>query len=95
MSTLHAKIAQSNGDYYLSDMGSSNGTWLNGNKMKKQEPQRVRPGDEISIGKKGVSDLTYKIKQVHNSVWDQLLKLDPNALHEEEKKNEEKEAVAA
>lgn len=94
VSTLHVKFFQSEGDYYISDLGSKNGTWLNGNKMKKQERQRVCPGDEISIGEKNVSKLTYKVKQVHNSVWDQLIKMDPNADHQEEKK-QQREAVPA
>lgn len=75
--TLHAKLTPQDGDFYISDLGSVNGTWLNGDKMKKQDRQRVRPGDEIVLGQKGVSGLTFKIKQVHNSVWDQLLEIDP------------------
>ena len=75
--TLHAKLYQEDGDYYVMDLGSKNGTWLNGDKVKRQERQRVTPGDEVMFGKKGVSDLTYKVKQVHNSVWDQLMELDP------------------
>ena len=75
--TLHAKLTPQDGDFYISDLGSANGTWLNGDKMKKQDRQRVRPGDEIVVGQKGVSGLTFKIKQVHNSVWDQLSEIDP------------------
>lgn len=46
----HALIER-NGDYYtLTDLGSTNGTFLNGKALAPRQPQRLRPGDRIKIG---------------------------------------------
>jgi hypothetical protein len=46
----HALIER-NGDYYtLTDLGSTNGTLLNGQQLKPRQPQRLRPGDRIKVG---------------------------------------------
>ncbi len=46
----HALIER-NGDYYtLTDLGSTNGTLLNGKHLAPRQPQRLRPGDRIKIG---------------------------------------------
>src|ERR1035438_10202736 len=49
VSSQHARITQeSDGSYTLIDLGSSNGTLLNGKKVKKAA---LRPGDEIRLGR--------------------------------------------
>jgi hypothetical protein len=46
----HALINR-DGDYYpLTDLGSTNGTLLNGALVPQRTPQRLRPGDRIKIG---------------------------------------------
>ena len=46
----HALIER-NGDYYtLTDLGSTNGTFLNGKALAPRQPQRLRPGDRIKVG---------------------------------------------
>jgi eukaryotic-like serine/threonine-protein kinase len=46
----HAVIDR-DGDYYtLTDLGSTNGTLLNGAMIAQRAPQRLRPGDRIKIG---------------------------------------------
>src|SRR5689334_21960762 len=46
----HAVINR-DGDYYtVTDLGSTNGTLLNGALLPQRSPQRLRPGDRIKIG---------------------------------------------
>jgi hypothetical protein len=46
----HALINR-DGDYYtLTDLGSTNGTLLNGALVPQRTPQRLRPGDRIKVG---------------------------------------------
>lgn len=47
ISAQHAKIIFQNGRYYVSDCGSSSGTWLNGHLL--QEPEALRDKDRISV----------------------------------------------
>ena len=48
-STRHARISQSGDDWYVEDLGSTNGTYLDRNKVA--GPTRVPPGTPIRIGK--------------------------------------------
>ncbi|MGH3977673.1 MAG: FHA domain-containing protein FhaB/FipA [Pseudonocardiaceae bacterium] len=48
-STRHARLAFSDGDWYLEDLGSTNGTYLE--RVKVTAPSRVPPGAPIRIGK--------------------------------------------
>lgn len=47
VSRKHAKISMSNGQVIIQDMGSTNGTFVNGEKIKRV---RLREGDRILIG---------------------------------------------
>jgi hypothetical protein len=47
-SSSHARIDNRGGAMYLEDMGSTNGTYLNGHKVKSAEP--LGTGDTIRIG---------------------------------------------
>jgi pSer/pThr/pTyr-binding forkhead associated (FHA) protein len=49
VSRRHAEIREENGAWLLRDLGSSNGTFLNGQRVATE--QTLRPGDEISFGK--------------------------------------------
>jgi pSer/pThr/pTyr-binding forkhead associated (FHA) protein len=48
-STMHAKIYQSEGRYYVEDLGSTNGTYVNGRRIN--SPTELRSGDTIKIGR--------------------------------------------
>jgi len=48
-SNLHAKIYQMEGRYYVEDLGSTNGTYVNGRRIN--YPTELRPGDRIKIGR--------------------------------------------
>ncbi|MBF0493139.1 MAG: FHA domain-containing protein [Deltaproteobacteria bacterium] len=49
ISRKHAQIMQEGEDYYLVDLKSGNGTYLNGKKIRPVEKQLLRPGDLIKI----------------------------------------------
>ena len=68
----HASLFRENGDFWLMDLGSAEGTWLNGNRIRIQQKQKVTPGDEVAVGRKNSQELTFKVKMVHPSVWDQV-----------------------
>ena len=48
-STRHARISQSGNEWYVEDLGSTNGTYLD--RTKVSGPTRVTPGSPIRIGK--------------------------------------------
>jgi pSer/pThr/pTyr-binding forkhead associated (FHA) protein len=47
-SSRHARFQIAHGLWYVEDLGSTNGTWLNGRRI--HAPQRVKKGDKIRIG---------------------------------------------
>ena len=47
-STRHARIAQQGDDWYVEDLGSTNGTYLNQRKVT--GPSVLRVGDRITVG---------------------------------------------
>jgi hypothetical protein len=47
-SGVHARLFSRGGGYYVEDMGSTNGTYLNGEPLT--GPQPLHPGDRIRIG---------------------------------------------
>jgi ABC transport system ATP-binding/permease protein len=48
VSRVHCRIDERNSDYVVSDMNSSNGTWVNGVRLK--TPQKLKIGDFIKLG---------------------------------------------
>jgi pSer/pThr/pTyr-binding forkhead associated (FHA) protein len=51
VSRIHAAIERSDDVLTLVDMGSSNGTQLNGQRLKPDQPRVLRDGDEVRFGK--------------------------------------------
>lgn len=51
VSRIHAVIARSDDTLTLVDMGSANGTHLNGQRLAPDQPRVLRDGDEIRLGK--------------------------------------------
>ena len=49
VSQLHARLFQRDGQYYLEDLGSTNGTYLNRSKVTAPTP--IRKGDRLQVGK--------------------------------------------
>jgi serine phosphatase RsbU (regulator of sigma subunit)/pSer/pThr/pTyr-binding forkhead associated (FHA) protein len=48
LSRRHAEIISANGGWVLKDLGSANGTYLNGNRVERDS--QLRPGDRIRLG---------------------------------------------
>lgn len=51
VSRRHALLRVDRRQLLLVDLGSSNGTWLNGTQLSSQEPIRLENGDELRLGK--------------------------------------------
>lgn len=55
-SRLHAELVWVNGDLQIRDLGSTNGTWVNGARLSAPEPRSPSPyrslvaGDRIHLG---------------------------------------------
>lgn len=49
ISRVHCKVTQSGGKTYLADLGSSNGTYVNGKKLADGQLVQIRPGDRIRL----------------------------------------------
>jgi pSer/pThr/pTyr-binding forkhead associated (FHA) protein len=47
-SNQHARFLIAHGLWYVKDLGSTNGTWLNGRRI--HAPQRLKKGDKVKIG---------------------------------------------
>lgn len=50
VSRQHAMITRSNNSYTLTDLGSTNGTWLNASRLIAQKPYPLRSGDQVRLG---------------------------------------------
>jgi len=52
VSRKHARIVRRNGAYFIEDLGSTNGTFVNrGRRLLPGTPQVLSEGDEIIVGK--------------------------------------------
>ncbi|MDC0839461.1 FHA domain-containing protein, partial [Limnoraphis robusta] len=51
VSRTHANIRLEGDAYYIEDVGSSNGTYINNIPLPKGNRHRLRPGDRIALGK--------------------------------------------
>lgn len=50
VSRMHAKIFEENGELYLQDLNSTNGSFLNGLQLETNEILKIKIGDEIGFG---------------------------------------------
>jgi pSer/pThr/pTyr-binding forkhead associated (FHA) protein len=50
VSRRHARLARQRAGYYLEDLGSTNGTWLNQRALPVGQPVPVCDGDELRLG---------------------------------------------
>ena len=49
VSQFHARIYSKNGSWYVEDLGSTNGTYLN--RQRVSSPAEIQAGDQVRIGK--------------------------------------------
>ena len=47
-SSVHARVYRRNGELWLEDLGSTNGTWLNDERVR--IPSRLQRGDRVKVG---------------------------------------------
>lgn len=55
VSRLHAQIESIYSDYYIKDLGSSNGTWVNGRRIEPHQLVPIENGDQIRLGRLMIS----------------------------------------
>lgn len=54
ISRIHILVSIKRGEIYISDQGSSNGTFINGEKIESKRLIHVKPSDDIKLGKSDV-----------------------------------------
>ena len=50
VSRRHARLNRRGEHWYVRDMGSTNGTWVNGRRLAAEEEALLGQGDEIELG---------------------------------------------
>ena len=53
ISRYHAKVEKTEGIYYIIDLNSTNGTFVNGRRLKAQEPNVMIAGDKVAFANIG------------------------------------------
>ena len=61
VSRVHADIRIEGDSYYIEDIGSSNGTYINNNPLLKGNRHKLREGDRISFGKGDLVSFLFKV----------------------------------
>ncbi|NJN08195.1 MAG: FHA domain-containing protein [Richelia sp. RM2_1_2] len=61
VSRIHADIRVEGDAYYIEDVGSSNGTYVNGMSLLPGNRHRLRPGDKVSMGKGDLVSFLFQI----------------------------------
>jgi pSer/pThr/pTyr-binding forkhead associated (FHA) protein len=51
VSRRHAKVHQKGNRFYIEDVGSANGTFLNGQRLTPYLPHPLQNGDEVQLGR--------------------------------------------
>ncbi|MBD2625013.1 FHA domain-containing protein [Trichormus variabilis] len=66
-SRIHAQIQVTGGVYFLEDLGSSNGTFLNNTKLEAKTPYQLNIGDQISLGQGNAITFVFQYQQNQQS----------------------------
>ncbi|MBD2499385.1 FHA domain-containing protein [Anabaena azotica] len=67
VSRIHAQIWISGGEYYITDLGSSNGTYVNGVRLQAKVFCTLNPGDTIALGQGDKVTFLFRVKQSSTS----------------------------
>jgi hypothetical protein len=51
VSRRHARVHQQKAQFFIEDLGSANGTFLNGQRLTPYLPHPLRDGDEVQLGR--------------------------------------------
>jgi pSer/pThr/pTyr-binding forkhead associated (FHA) protein len=57
VSRLHAQLHLEKDKLYITDLGSTNGTYLNGTRLSPDEPTLLRKGDDVLLGRLAIQIL--------------------------------------
>ncbi|WP_456465293.1 FHA domain-containing protein [Persephonella sp.] len=49
VSRKHARITNENGDWFIEDLNSTNGTYINGERIKPFEQRKIKKGDKVNL----------------------------------------------
>ena len=82
VSRRHAELKNIDGIWAICDLGSSNGVFVNGAKLRSGEPRRLQDGDRISLGSK----VTLRFVIPTPAFTDEATALAPEELLEEDEK---------
>ena len=74
VSRQHARIIFQEGQFYLEDLDSSNGTYLNGLLIEQRVP--INSGDQISLGKRIILTFEYSQLQVASTLKESEIQID-------------------
>src|SRR5438067_13540012 len=81
VSATHAEMVQHDGWWYVRDLGSTNGTELNGQPLRPDQPTLLRSGDDLQVGSftltylDGAAALTPSLASRRGSLLGTLLRL--------------------
>lgn len=72
VSTRHAEICEASGSYEIADVGSTNGTWVNGTRL--HGPRRLYAGDLVRLGRTGPTLRVVTVDDVrwHDTIEDRV-----------------------
>uniref|UniRef100_A0A7V3KMZ3 FHA domain-containing protein n=1 Tax=candidate division WOR-3 bacterium TaxID=2052148 RepID=A0A7V3KMZ3_UNCW3 len=64
VSRRHARLTinRETGEVIIEDLGSTNGTYINGERLEPQKPYKIQPGDVVSFSKK--LHLVFEVKEL-------------------------------
>ncbi len=65
---LAPTVAADRGDYWISDLGSADGTWVNGRRIPAERPVRLLPADRVRFGQAGQE---FVVRMLHNSLLEE------------------------
>jgi pSer/pThr/pTyr-binding forkhead associated (FHA) protein len=60
VSRRHCRITREGDGWIVHDLGSANGTSVNGSRLRSDRRARLREGDALLIGSRGVSEVVYR-----------------------------------
>jgi len=64
VSRVHADMRVEGDTYFIEDVGSANGTYINNLPLPPGNRHRLRPGDRISLGKGNLMTFLFQIQSV-------------------------------
>lgn len=68
VSRIHAQIRVEGSNYFIEDLGSSNGTFLNNIKLEARTPYPLKPGDKIDLGQGAKVTFIFQDQQLQHSI---------------------------